>query len=479
MKKRIMSFLLALVMAMSLIIVSPAVESEAAGVSVTYKTHVQSFGWQNWVSNGTVSGTVGQSKRLEGICINVNGDANLGVRYTTHVQTYGWMSWSSDGDMSGTEGESKRLEAIKIQLTGADKDLYDIYYRVHAQSYGWLNWAKNGETAGTMGLSKRLEGIQIVVVKKGENVSDNIDGVQVSNQNAYISSGENVSEPIDADEPSVLYKTHVQSYGWQSWKSNGAIAGTYGKAKRLEGINIKLENMPYSGGITYSTHVQSYGWQSWKSNGEMSGTSGEAKRLEAIKIKLTGEVANYYDVYYRVHAQKLGWMDWTSNGDPAGTAGLSLRLEAIEIMLVPKGEDADTYLGEHTTAPGSKVSTASYQKLSYLDATGGNARLVLEALNWIGVPYVYAGNSKAGTDCSGIVYHIYKNCGYSIPRTAAAQQLCGKAVAAGQVKAGDIVEGSHTAIYIGSGFAVASPVWGYEGSGIIYVGTDMVGRRAW
>ena len=38
--------------------------------------------------------------------------------------------------MSGTEGEAKRLEAIKIQLTGADKDKYDIYYRVHAQSYG-------------------------------------------------------------------------------------------------------------------------------------------------------------------------------------------------------------------------------------------------------------------------------------------------------------------------------------------------------
>lgn len=69
--------------------------------------------------------------------------------------------------MSGTTGEAKRLEAICIELTGANKDKYDVYYRVHAQTYGWLDWSKNGEMAGTEGLAKRLEGIQIVLVPKG------------------------------------------------------------------------------------------------------------------------------------------------------------------------------------------------------------------------------------------------------------------------------------------------------------------------
>jgi uncharacterized protein YjdB len=118
------------------------------------------------------------------------------------------------------------------------------------------------------------------------------------------------------------------------------MSGTSGKAKRLEGINIKLTNLPCSGGITYRTHVQSYGWQSWKSNGEMSGTSGESKRLEAIEIKLTGEMAEKYDVYYRVHAQSYGWLGWAKNGASAGTSGLSKRLEGIQIVLVPKGSAA-------------------------------------------------------------------------------------------------------------------------------------------
>ncbi len=54
----------------------------------------------------------------------------------------------------------------------------------------------------------------------------------------------------------------------------------------MEGISITVNDNEYSGGITYQTHVQSYGWMDWVSNGEMSGTQGQAKRLEAIRIQL-------------------------------------------------------------------------------------------------------------------------------------------------------------------------------------------------
>lgn len=75
--------------------------------------------------------------------------------------------------MSGTTGQSKRLEAIQIKLTGDMSNKYDVYYRVHAQTYGWLDWAKNGTSAGTEGLAKRLEAIQIVLVEKGGKAPGN------------------------------------------------------------------------------------------------------------------------------------------------------------------------------------------------------------------------------------------------------------------------------------------------------------------
>ena len=344
-------------------------------VTVSYRTHVQSIGWQGIVTNGTMSGTSGKAKRLEGIEISVAGNSNLGIQYTTHCQSYGWLPWSANGEMNGTEGEAKRLEAIKIQLTGVDKEKYDVYYRVHAQSYGWLAWATNGAPAGTAGYAKRLEGVQIVVVKKGSPAPGvNFEGVNAAsgvyqsvsylakNGSSPVVGGQVTSNtnPCVAGEANVniAYRTHVQSFGWQGWKYNGVMSGTSGKAKRLEGINIKLTNKPYSGSIVYTTHVQSIGWQgnennvnTWFRDGQMAGTSGRAKRLEAIRVALTGEMAEHYDVYYRVHAQTYGWLAWAKNGEAAGTAGLSKRLEGIQIVLVPKGgaAPANNYGGVVTT----------------------------------------------------------------------------------------------------------------------------------
>lgn len=134
---------------------------------VAYKTHVQDYGWQDYVTQGVMSGTSGQSKRLEGIYITLANQPLAGsIEYRTHVQDYGWQSWVGNNQFSGTSGQSKRLEAIEIRLTGAMADKYDIYYRVHVQDYGWQDWVKNGATAGTSGQSKRLEGIEIKLVEK-------------------------------------------------------------------------------------------------------------------------------------------------------------------------------------------------------------------------------------------------------------------------------------------------------------------------
>jgi beta-N-acetylglucosaminidase len=287
--------------------------------SVNYTTHVQDFGWLTGVSNGEMSGTQGQAKRMEAIKISLDNAPYPGdITYKTHVQDYGWLNNVSNGALSGTSGESKRLEAIQINLTGELEQHYDIYYRVHAESYGWLDWAKNGNSSGTQGLSKRLEAIEIVLVAKG--------GAAPGPTN----------NPLIVD-PSVVYSTHIQDYGWLAGVSDGEMSGTQGIAKRMEAIKISLNNAPYSGGITYKTHVERYGWLNNVSNGALSGTAGEGKRLEAIQINLTGEMEQHYDIYYRVHAETYGWLDWAKNGESAGTQGRSKRLEAVEIVLVEKG----------------------------------------------------------------------------------------------------------------------------------------------
>lgn len=156
-------------------------------------------------------------------------------------------------------------------------------------------------------------------------------------------------------QPMIEYRTHIQDVGWQEWKGESQVSGTYGLSKRLEAIEIKKGNLNLDGSIRYSTHIQDIGWQEWKADGELSGTSGQSKRLEAIKIQLTGELSEAYDIYYRVHAQDFGWLGWAKNGEVSGTSGYGKRLEAIEIQLVSKGG----------AAPGSTADAYKYPLVTY------------------------------------------------------------------------------------------------------------------
>lgn len=143
---------------------------------VTTQAHVQNIGWQTPVSDGDVAGTTGSSLRVEGIRVTLNPN-NLGethegmtgdIFYRAHVQNIGWQDWVKNGELAGTEGQSLRVEAFQIKLEGAVADVYDVYYRVHAQNIGWMGWAKSGELAGTEGQSLRLEALEIKLVSKND-----------------------------------------------------------------------------------------------------------------------------------------------------------------------------------------------------------------------------------------------------------------------------------------------------------------------
>ncbi len=308
-------------------------------VTVDYVTHVQNKGWDKTAKkDGQVSGTTGSSLRMEAIAVKLEGNPNLGVQYATHVQDLGWTPWATNGEVSGTTNESKRLEAVMMKLTGTDAEKYDIYYRVHVQNLGWLNWAKNGQPAGSSGFGYRLEAIQIQVVPKGTAVKQNAEGVKSTSTVGYSSKDKNnAPEAEGIDTVNVSYRTHIQNAGWQNWKSNGAVAGSYGRSLRLEGINLKLTNKDRTGGIRYKTHIQNLGWEkNWHVDGDTAGTTGRSLRLEAIDIELYGDMADFYDVYYRVHVQNYGWLNWAKNGEHAGTAGLKYRMEGIQVVIVPK-----------------------------------------------------------------------------------------------------------------------------------------------
>ena len=165
--------------------------------------------------------------------------------------------------------------------------------------------------------------------------------VTITGKGNYVGSAKKTFKIVKDTNSKVdlAYTTYVQSYGWVPIVKDGTVSGTLGLSKRIEAIQIKLNNQDYEGSVVYSSYVQGAGWQGWKSNLATSGTVGKSKRLEGLKVKFTKKMAEHYDVYYRVYAQSYGWLGWAKNGAQAGTA-LGKRIEAVQIQAVKKGASA-------------------------------------------------------------------------------------------------------------------------------------------
>ena len=85
-------------------------------------------------------------------------------------------------------------------------------------------------------------------------------------------------------------------------------------------------------------------------------------------------------------------------------------------------------------------------------------QVVNYALQFVGNPYVYGGNSlTSGTDCSGFTKLVFANYGVYLPRSAPEQAYAGRHISLEDIMPGDIIVSGydgvvcHAALYIGDG----------------------------
>jgi peptidoglycan DL-endopeptidase CwlO len=133
-----------------------------------------------------------------------------------------------------------------------------------------------------------------------------------------------------------------------------------------------------------------------------------------------------------------------------------------------------------TAAPSTSTGSAASFESTLDQAQGGSvtqngvtyaaksagvtgADIVADAESYLGVPYVYAGTTRAGgMDCSGLVQTTYKDLGMQLPRISYQQQKVGVEVPSlAQAQPGDVLAfgepAYHVAIYIGNGKMIEAP----------------------
>lgn len=249
-------------------------------VGVTYQSHVQNIGWQNWVSDGAISGTTGQSLRLEASKIGLtNSVPGMRIKYKAHVQNIGWQDWVYDSSITGTVGQALRLEAIQIELENAPG--YSVEYQAHVQNIGWQNWVSDGATAGTTGKGLRVEALRIRIVKNAsETPTVNVSSVSLNKTTDTLVLG-NTDILTATVNPS---NATNQGVTWTSSDNNVATVDNTGKvtsinagtatitaisaadASKTASCNVTVNRASIKG-IDVSHWQGSINWQSVKSSG--------------------------------------------------------------------------------------------------------------------------------------------------------------------------------------------------------------------
>ncbi|WP_195906745.1 C40 family peptidase [Actinomyces urinae] len=150
-------------------------------------------------------------------------------------------------------------------------------------------------------------------------------------------------------------------------------------------------------------------------------------------------------------------VEWASGDDLS--VSVEIVEEAVEEDALDGRDEAADRGYERESFEQSQATPVSIPSASASSAVG-------VASQYIGVPYVWAGASPSGFDCSGLVSYVYGQLGYSLPHSSYGIGASGTHVPASEAAPGDIVYyGGHVGIYAGNGMMIHSPA---PGRGVEY-----------
>jgi len=143
---------------------------------------------------------------------------------------------------------------------------------------------------------------------------------------------------------------------------------------------------------------------------------------------------------------------------------VTLRIDERQKMMAAAQSDLVALLDQEA----GRRSTDQTALLSDVLSGTSKAGIVVEpgspvetALAYHGVPYLWAGATPSGFDCSGLILYVYNQHGVTLPHYSGSQFLLGTKVLPADLQPGDVVFFGnpihHVGMYIGGGYFLHAP----------------------
>ncbi len=225
------------------------------------------------------------------------------------------------------------------------------------------------------------------------------------------------------------------------------------KSDDINVFSILLNSNSFSDFYDQTRYIMKIGEQDAKLEKQLRET---AEEIEDI----TAEIDDNRAEQMRLE-QQLAEQETEINARLAERQAVYDRLDAEMRRIID--EEAARQRAERARA--AAEAEAMLRQLDVNIGEGVRAQVVHTALQYLGVPYVWGGESPAGLDCSGLTKYVYAQHGVQLPHNAAMQYHMGVPVPDDQLQPGDLVfwgEGNphHVGMFIGGGLFIEAPTFG-------------------
>lgn len=424
---------------------------------------IQSNGITGYVSSAYIS-TDGSTGSSTSSSSSATGSAKINA-YTVNIRS----GASTTSSVIANVGKG-----TAVTVTGEDGDWYKVEYNGQSayvkKDYVTLDSAasSSGSSSSSSSTSSDKTGTinaSYVRLRSGASLSASIlktldkgaqmtvtgeDGdwykVSYSGQTGYVyktyltveGSSSSGSSSSSSDKTGTINATYVRFRASASTSSSILTTFSKGASVTVSATEGDWYKVSYNGqtGYVYKTYVTVEGESSSSSSDNVQSASGTGT-IRGSYVRVRSGASTSSSILATVHTGTTMTI--------TGTTG-----EWYQVSY--NGQTGYVYKS-YLVDSSSSSSTGS--------GTSGSAgeAIVAKAKEYLGVPYVYGGTSPSGFDCSGLVYYVYKQLGYSLYRTATAQYKNGTYVERSDLQAGDILifynSGmtgiGHAGIYIGDG----------------------------